>query len=63
MRVLSAFRPERHTEGQDLPANLSFTQPLPRQRAAAEWPSEKQRVKRLCQEIGADLISVAGHSM
>jgi len=30
--------------------------------AGAGWPSVEQTVKRLCQAIGADLISVAGHS-
>jgi hypothetical protein len=28
----------------------------------AGWPSAEHLVKRLCQAIGADLISVAGHS-
>jgi len=31
--------------------------------AGAGWPSEKQIVKRLYQAIGADFISVAGHSL
>jgi len=30
--------------------------------AGAGWPSAEHLVKRLCQAIGADLISVAGHS-
>ena len=29
----------------------------------AGWPSEEQLVNHLCQAIGADLISVAGHSL